>query len=156
MKLESVKDQVLARMSQCRLMTLPGLAEATTVAGQIKHNLLEAFVDGIGVSVAAATDKAWGAGLSNVGDGKKALFLLTLTAAGAISGARSEAVDNADADPVLPSVPAGETPFGTIKIVNTSGADFVPGTTDLSAAGIAATFADVSWPTTGDDALEYS
>jgi hypothetical protein len=37
-------------------------------------------------------------------------------------------------------MPAGKACVGVLNIVNTSGANFVPGTTALNAAGIAATF----------------
>lgn len=38
------------------------------------------------------------------------------------------------------AMPAGKASVGVLNIVNTSGVNFVPGTTNLNAAGIAATF----------------
>jgi len=45
--------------------------------------------------------------------------------------------------PLIPDVPDGCAPIGVIKIVAT-GADFVPGTTALDAAGITATYINIS------------
>jgi hypothetical protein len=44
----------------------------------------------------------------------------------------------------LPDVPNGLTPFGYIKVVNASGANFVIGTTLFDAAGVTSTFVDVA------------
>lgn len=43
-----------------------------------------------------------------------------------------------------PAVPADEAPLGGFKVVLSGGATFTSGTTDLSAAGVTATFTDFS------------
>jgi hypothetical protein len=43
----------------------------------------------------------------------------------------------------IPDIPAGQVPIGIIKVVAT-GADFVPGTTALDAAGITATYFNIT------------
>jgi len=45
---------------------------------------------------------------------------------------------------VVPDTPDGMAAIGALKVVNTSGAAFVPGTTLLDAAGIAVTYLDMS------------
>lgn len=44
----------------------------------------------------------------------------------------------------IPECPADRVPFAAMKIVNTSGADFTPGSTDLGAAGITDTYIGMS------------
>lgn len=44
----------------------------------------------------------------------------------------------------LPDLPAGHFPVGVVKVVNATGADFVPGTTALDAASTTVTYTNVA------------
>lgn len=68
-----------------------------------------------------------------------------VTTAGAVVAAASAAV--------LPACPANETPIGYIEVETDAGTTFTPNTTELSAAGITATFVDSVWPHEGADVV---
>lgn len=122
-------------------LTAAGCAQATTVAQAKTVNSLTYRSNG-NFKVKAGTDNFWNfAGGTNVPTANSQKYLLLVDAAGAASFAEGTFAATAAAV-ILPAAPAGKTVVGIMTIVNTSGANFVPGTTSLSAAGIATTFVD--------------
>lgn len=86
--------------------------------------------------------------------GKTCYYVLGLSAAGAVCVSQGTFVGqnlsqfnmgtSAVGDGSVPDVPAGFTPIGVIKMVNTSVGDFIAGTTLLNVAGLTATYTDLS------------
>jgi len=77
-------------------------------------------------------------------DGYEQKFVLAANAADTIVVVAGDPLPTAQGDePDWPSLPDGYAPFGGLKVVNASSADFVLGTTDLSASGITDTYYDI-------------
>lgn len=76
----------------------------------------------------------------------QAILLVSVNAAGTIHVTQGTAHASAA---VCPDTPAGDVPLGYVKIVNASGSDFTPGTTELSAAGITDTYVDLVFSPVG-------
>lgn len=74
-------------------------------------------------------------------------YLLGLTAAGASSVTNGTAAEAAAGK--LPDCPAGVCPVGYVKVVTTAATTFVPATTLLDAAGVTATYVNLSCAPSG-------
>lgn len=121
-----------------------------TTASKVRTTATATYLsDGIFKSK-AATDDFWTLSGTTVTDGNFQKYLLCIDANGAASivegtqGASAGAV-------VLPAWPASKTVLGILQ-VQTVGADFVPGTTLLSAAEVTDTYFDGFDPALIDDA----
>ena len=81
------------------------------------------------------------------------IYLFHVTSAGTIG--ITEGTAHATAA-VCPATPAGKVAFGYVKVVNASGGDFTFGTTELTAAGITATYVDLVGNASGGQELVIS
>jgi len=142
-----------------------GLAEGTN-ANTIKTvNNITYTIDGRFYSLAATDNIAisysgpsvyqapTGVGSVNGGftggtNGSTRLYLIAVNAAGAVSIVPGQIVDNAELAAgrvalMFPDAPRGTCPIGAMRIAVTAGTTFVPGSVDLSAAGVTDTFIDL-------------
>ena len=94
------------------------------------------------VNAVGITDDAWTLTGANLATGYSRKYLLLVDAADAFTVQASDDKASA-ADCRFSSRPAdGKCILGILTVTNASGADFVPGTTLLGAAGITATYID--------------
>jgi hypothetical protein len=120
-----------------------GLAIAT-VTSQVKSTIAAVVCAGGAFTASkAATDNEWTLGVAgsntNVATGFTQKYLLLRDAANVPTV--QEGIQALTAAGVtFGPMPAGKACVGVMTVVNTSGANFVPGTTLLGAAGIATTF----------------
>lgn len=104
-----------------------------------------ASVGGVLVRKAANTDMAALVGtFATANSGAWAFY--TDNAGNLTSSAMASAATHAAAVAALPVTPAGVTLIGFVVLDNTSGSNFVGNTTNLDAAGIAATYYDCMGP----------
>jgi hypothetical protein len=144
--IKNVVHQALIDVLNTVCLAAAGLAEATTTAGAIQiANAIEYVIDGIFYSKAATDDialaRADGGTVVNIADGNAAILAILIDAAGDVFYAQGDA-GVIGSNLYMPDIPAGYAVIGAIK-VETSGADFVPGTTDLGAAEVTATYYDM-------------
>lgn len=91
-------------------------------------------------SIAWGTAATSGVELGDLPDGKTGFYTVSVDSAQAIKVNGYVATDPADQAIIIKAPVAGTAFLAIIKVVNASGAVFNPGTTDLSAAGITATY----------------
>lgn len=116
-----------------------GLAEGTNSATIKTTSTISFSIAGILYSLAATDNIAVTAtGVQAIST--TLLYLVCVNAAGAVLTVVGTATD-------LPAVPSGYCPIGAFKIVTDASHTFTPGTTDMSAAGITATFVDLRMAT---------
>lgn len=100
------------------------------------------IVDGVFKTKAALSAQAFTAGHTPVPPSTTCYFVVGLNAGGTVKtfqgGCRAGKVGK------LPELEDGYTPIGIIKIVTNGSTTFTPGTTALDAAGVTATYTDVS------------
>ena len=94
---------------------------------------------------AAGGVQAVNGGFTGGVNGSTRLYLICLNAAGAVSIVPGQIVDSAElaAGRValqFPDAPNGVCPIGALRIALTAGTAFTPGSVDLSASGVTATF----------------
>lgn len=82
-------------------------------------------------------------------NGSTRLYLICLNTAGAVSIVPGEIVDSAElaAGRIgldFPDAPNGVCPTAALRVALTAGTSFTPGSTDLSASGVTASFIDLS------------
>ena len=120
--------------------TAAGLAEGTNANTFKTTNTLTYTSNGVFKSKAATDNLAFTAGTA-IPANSSALIGVWINAAGTLSTSQGPTVAAGDPCPV-PTAPAANLTFvGYVKIV-TGAATFTPGSTDLSASGVTATFAD--------------
>ena len=116
-----------------------GVDEGTNAATVKTTNAIAYSINGVIYSKAAEDNVSLSGAV--IPDGSSGLFLVAVNAAGTVSFVQSESVVTGNAL-YLPDAVDGTAVIGAIKVA-TSGADFTPGTTDLSAAEVTATFYDL-------------
>lgn len=94
---------------------------------------------------AAGGVQAVNGGFSGGVNGSTRLYLITLSTAGAVGIVPGQIVDSAELAAgrvalAFPDAPAGVCPIGALRVALTAGTAFTPGSTDLSASGVTATF----------------
>lgn len=140
-----------------------GLAEGTNantiqIAAAISYTIdgrfySKAITDNIAISysgptvyqAAAGGVQAVNGGFSGGVNGSTRLYGIFLSTAGAVSILPGKIVDSAElaagrAPLEFPDAPAGVCPIGALRIALTAGTTFTPGSVDLSASGVTATF----------------
>lgn len=117
-----------------------GLAEGTNAA-TIKTTNTVAFVVGGKFYSYSATDNVAVTAATQQAVSTYCLYLVSINAAGTVTTTKGTAVATDTA--VLPALPASSAPLGYFKVATDGTHTFTAGTTDLSAAGITATFVDL-------------
>lgn len=137
-----------AQSGQTACFSRAGLAEGTaanTIQILAPNGAgIDFAIDGIGYHK-ADTDNIAMTALAAQADLTTCLYLVQIDSAGTVSMKKGEEVLTADltnGKTVVhwPEPDANKCPIGGLRIVNTSGAVFTSGTTDLGAAGITDTF----------------
>jgi hypothetical protein len=106
-------------------------AAAVVMAGGVFSASKVATVDEFTLGVAGSN--------TNVPTGFSQKYMMLRDAAGVATV--QEALQNAVPGNITwPTIPAGKAIVGFITVTNTSGANFIPGTTSLAAAGIAVVY----------------
>jgi len=118
-----------------------GLAEGTNANTIKTANAIDYTIGGKMYSK-GATDNIAMTACAQQADGTDCMYLISIDSAGNVTTTKGEEVA-AGAGAYLPDVPANEAVIGAIK-VNTNGATFTSGGTDLSAANITATVYDLA------------
>lgn len=140
--LVDVTDATMRALLGTRCLSSPGLAIGTTSAAAVKIANTTTYIIN-GVFYSKTTAEIAFTNTTVLADGGTAYYLVCLNAAGSGLIVNGSAITGD-----LPSVPAGYCPIGYVKVV-TSGADFTPGTTELSAATVTDTYVNISvLPTT--------
>lgn len=114
-----------------------GLAEGTNAATIKTATAVTYSIAGKAYSKAATDNLAFSAGHAVQADGTTRYYGVALDSSGAI------VTTQGDAGGEMPEKVSGTCLIGFIKVVCSGGA-FTPGTTDLSAAGVTATYLDVT------------
>ena len=116
----------------------------------------KAITDNVAISYAGPTVYQAPTGVSAVNGGftggvggATRLYLISLNAAGAVSIVPSEIVNSAELAAgtnalEFPDAPAGVCPIGALRVAVTAGTNFTPGSVDLSASGVTATFINLA------------
>jgi hypothetical protein len=117
-----------------------GLAEGTN-AHTIKTTSTVPFVIGGVFYSYTATDNIAITACAQQAVSTYCLYLVSINAAGTVTTTKGTAVATDTA--VLPALPAASAPLGYYKIATDSSHTYTAGTTDHSAAGITATYADL-------------
>ena len=145
-----------------------GALAAGTTAGTIKTTVAinflidgqfysKAITDNIAISYSGPSvyqAAAGGVGGMNGGfvggvNGSTRLYLLCLSAAGAVSIVPGAIVDSAElaagrVSLQFPDCPNGASVFGALRVALTAGTSFVPGTTALAATGVTSSFLNLA------------
>ena len=140
--LESVSDAALKFLIGNRVMTSAALAIGTT-ATNVATGAFAYMVDGI---IKSKTAVAAGTAFTDATPqpaGTSAMYLLAIDAAGSITIINGEAVPLSENvgqpdDLRVPACPLDHAPLGAVKVETT--AEFVPGTTALSAGTVTDTY----------------
>jgi hypothetical protein len=128
---------------------VPGLAEGTN-ANTLKTAAVTSYtIAGVNYSK-AATDNLAMTACTQQAISTYCLYLVSINSSGTVTTTKgtSTATDTA----TLPALPASSAAIGYFKVVTDASHTFTSGTTDLSAAGITATYKDLSIPDTGSSA----
>lgn len=129
-------------------------AIAYTIDGQfysksITDNIAISYTGPAVYQAAAGGVQAVNGGFVGGVNGSTRLYLLCLNAAGAVSIVPGEIVPTADLAAgtnalEFPDVPSGVCAFGALRIALTAGTAFTPGSVDLSASGVTASFLNLA------------
>lgn len=156
-ELRGLADTVQARADLMRrtllnrALTAGGLAEGTNAATIKTANTVTYLADGVFKSKGATDNIAIPAG-TTLADGEFCKFLVSLQADG--TPVVTQGVPAASAAlALLPAVPADEAPISYFQI-ETSGATYIPGTTDNGAGTVTDTYVDIAWPDSGADSFD--
>lgn len=126
-----------------------GLAEGTNASTIQTVNAIDFSIGGRLYSKAATDNIAMTAAAAQAAE-MYCMYLVSINASGTVK--ITKGTDVATDTAVLPAVPASEAVIGAFKILTAAGTTFTSGTTDLSAAGITATFYDLCYANTGASA----
>lgn len=126
-----------------------GLAEGTNSATIKTVNILQYAIDGQRYTK-AATDNIAVTATAQQAVSTFCLYLVSINAGGTVTTTKGTELGTDTA--VLPALPASSAPVGWFKVATNGATTFTGGTTDLSAAGITATFADLQYVNSGADA----
>ena len=117
----------------------PGLAEGMS-ANKIKTIADTNYVVNGQTYTLSATDDLAMTACAQQAISTYCLYLVSVAAGGSTVTTTKGTTDTA----VLPALPASQAPIGFFKVVTDGSHTFTSGTTDLSAAGITATYGDLS------------
>lgn len=126
-----------------------GLTEGTNANTLKTANAISYTIDGR-LYTKAATDNIAMTAATQQAVSTYCLYLVSVDAAAAVTVTKGTSVGTDVA--VLPALPADSAPIGYFKIVTDGVTTFTSGTTDLSAAGITETYADLAVVNTGASA----
>jgi len=138
-------DVVTLKTTNAYLTTAPTLAIKAASGVLVKSTgAFAAMISGVAVAKSAATDMAALAG--TLATAKSAAWAFEMDAAGTLTTlAKTADVATADlAVAALAAVSANKVRVGYIVVTNTSGSNFVGGTTALDATGIAVTYVNTA------------
>lgn len=129
--------------------TSGGWAEGTTAATFQNASTVTYAIDGRLYSKGATDDLTFSSGHTTVPVSSTCLFGIYLDAAGAVTTVQGKAVLTADlaagaAVLEFPGAQAGKVLTGVIRVATNASVPFIPGTTDLGAAGITDTYYNMS------------
>ena len=130
-----------------------GLTEGTNAATVKTANTVTYFNAGVYKTKAATDNIAVPAGTA-VGASKFCKFLVTL-ADGTFTITQGNVATTA-ALAELPAVPALGSPVGYFQIATGGATTYTPGTTDNGAAGVTDTYADITWPDSGESMFDLT
>lgn len=133
------------------LATAPELVIGTGSAAKVKlTNATDIILKGVPQTQIAASVEATLSG-TTLAALEQCKFLIYITA-GAIAALQGPIVASTADEPDLPALPADSVCLGYALVVNVTN-PFIPGTTELGAAGVTDTFVDLMWPDSGPTAL---
>jgi hypothetical protein len=147
--------RTMARAMMNRPLAAPGLVIGSSSKTDIRiANTIAFLINGAFKSVGSAFELSPGG--DALGNSEKCIYLVSIAADGSSGSVTQSAVVAAsDDDPDLPEVPADECPVGTVKVETDGSNTYTPGTDNLDATGVTASYTDMVWPDTGNDALGY-
>lgn len=142
--IREVSHQGLRSAHATSCLSTPGLAEGTN-ANTIKTTVLANYNIGGRLYSKAITDNIAMNALAQQAALKDCMYLVLIDSAGAVSLVKGAEVANG-AGAYLPSNPSPLTKavIGAIKVATAAATTFTSGSTDLSAAGITATYYNLS------------
>lgn len=129
-----------------------GLAQSIVTAGTLNIvNNVRFAVDGITYELAAVNNAPFSSGHTTLAAGCECLFALWLDNGNNITSTQGSIVDTASLSSTggtkvvpLPNIVSDKALFGLVKVKTAGAATFVPGTTNLNATNVTATFYDCS------------
>lgn len=153
--LETLAEELKADFNLLRLNFInsghsaAGLAEGTNASTIKTVNTFQYSIGGQRYTKAATDNIAFTA-TAQQAISTYCLYLVSINSAGTVTVTKGTEVATDTA--VLPALPASSAPLGWVKVATNGATTFTGGTTDLSAAGITATFADLHFVNSGADA----
>lgn len=125
-------------------LTSAGLGESAGTAAKMKTTATLTYtINGVFKSLSAADDLAFSAGHTTIPASSACLFAVwadgSADSAAAVSTTQGPIVASGDPCPV-PPLASGKALIGLVKVATDGSHTFVPGTTDLGAAGITDTY----------------
>jgi len=139
--IESITDAALKHLLGNRVLASAALAIGSTAAN-VATGAFTYMIGGQIYSKGAVAAGTAFTDLTPLVDGNTAMYLLAINAAGTITiinGEPTPIVDGQPSDLRVPACPLDHAPLGAVKVA-TVGANFVPGTTALSAGTVTDTY----------------
>lgn len=135
---ESLQDMLKCFTNCCTTSAGLVIGSGSKVKAKVA-NTINYVIDGVLYQKTTAEIALGGA---NQATATACIYLISVNASGTLACTQGDPVAST-ATPVIPDLPADSAPVGYVKVVNATGSNFQPGTTELDASGLTVTYVNL-------------